>query len=328
MENFTAIQFRERRDFGRKVTATFEFLKQNFKSLFRSLLYIAGPPALLASIFGSSFYSRFMNISMMAGRNSGDPEAVLASFQTVNFWLEMVGMFLFMLITAVITCSVVINYMDEYQRTKSNQISVDRIWQLVRSTFGSYLLTTLVYVGVLIGLYIGVIIIIMVFALMSTVLAVLGGIAAVIGFIYLVIGFSHLYYVRAFEKKGIIDAIGRCFYLIRGKWWSTAGLLLIISLIQSTVSSVFFIPWYINFIITMMHSMENNSFQDPSMLSQVINNVFLILYFLSSFILYALPLVALAFQYFNLVEIKEATGLMSRIDTIGQAESKPQDEHY
>jgi len=35
-------------------------------------------------------------------------------------------------------------------------------------------------------------------------------------------------------------------------------------------------------------------------------------------ILYSLPNVGIAFQYFNLVELKEARGLMSEIETLGE----------
>jgi hypothetical protein len=41
-------------------------------------------------------------------------------------------------------------------------------------------------------------------------------------------------------------------------------------------------------------------------------------------LLYALPNIGIAFQYFNLVELKEARGLMNQIENLGQA---PTDTH-
>lgn len=53
------------------------------------------------------------------------------------------------------------------------------------------------------------------------------------------------------------------------------------------------------------------------------------LYYLAQLLLYALPHVGIAFQYFNLVELKEAKGLMGEINTFGQAkpdEARPQEQ--
>jgi hypothetical protein len=80
----------------------------------------------------------------------------------------------------------------------------------------------------------------------------------------------------------------------------------------------------------MMHTIKNSAFEEPSLLSELVNDVFFVLYFLVSFLLYVIPLVGISFQYFNLVELKESRGLMSKIDTIGQAPAEPtsSDEHY
>ena len=72
MENFNFIEFHRTRDFSRKLNATFEFVKQNFKPLGKSILFIAGPPVLVASLVSGSFMSEFMSFSMVGnpdGRN-------------------------------------------------------------------------------------------------------------------------------------------------------------------------------------------------------------------------------------------------------------------
>ena len=69
MENFNFIEFHRTRDFSRKLNATFEFVKQNFKPLGKSILFIAGPPVLVASLVSGSFMSEFMSFSSMGGNN-------------------------------------------------------------------------------------------------------------------------------------------------------------------------------------------------------------------------------------------------------------------
>ena len=159
-------------------------------------------------------------------------------------------------------------------------------------------------------------------------LAFLVGTAIFVGFVYVVVSLS-LLFIRAHEKIGFFEAMNRCFILIRDKWWSTFGLLIILSLIQSTIASMFLLPWYFNFFMTMMHSLDGSPVQEPSFIQELINNIFMTLYFVVSFLLYSLPLIALAFQYFNLVELKEAKGLLSRIDSIGKPmEVSGNDEQY
>src|SRR3546814_19397011 len=57
------INLREERDFGRKISDTFLFLQQNFGPLFKSLLYYAGPVALVAGVFMGLYQSNFMGLN-------------------------------------------------------------------------------------------------------------------------------------------------------------------------------------------------------------------------------------------------------------------------
>ena len=163
----------------------------------------------------------------------------------------------------------------------------------------------------------------------SPVLIFFGVILIFVALIYLWVNFSLIFIIRAVEKVGFFSAVQRSFYLIRDKWWSTFGVIFVTGLVQSTISSLFLIPWYIGFVIRMMHTIQESTFEEPSMVSQLVNDLFFVLYFLVSFLLYAIPLVAISFQYFNLVELKESRGLLSKIDSLGQTPSEPtSDEHY
>jgi hypothetical protein len=57
--------------------------------------------------------------------------------------------------------------------------------------------------------------------------------------------------------------------------------------------------------------------------------VFFAVYYMLQTLLNTLPNVGIAFQYFNLVELKEAKGLMTDIDTIGKPqETNRPEEHF
>lgn len=320
MENFRAIEFQKTRDFSNKMNATFEFVRQNFSGLIKSLLFIAGPPILLASFFMSNFYSRFLGLSLASQNN---PEAMTEGLQEMftgpSFFLQFSGIMIFMVLASVVTVSVVNNYMKEYEEKKTNRIEVSDVWERVRTTFFSYLGTMFFYWLLAVVGYVAVILLVVMFAAISTGLAVLFAIAAGIGFLYALMALSLLFPVRSFEKIGVVEAMSRSFYLIRGKWWSTFGLLMVNWLIGYFIALIFLIPWYIMVFINAMHSISQTSpVEATTTSSELIMNIFFMLYFLASILLQTLPLIAIAFQYFNLVERREAKGLLSRIDTLGQ----------
>ncbi len=329
MEPFIPIEYHQTRDFSKKLSATFEFLKQNFKSLFKSLLFIAGPPMLIGSVFAGSLYNDYFNWIGDITRNPENSSLGFEALGTPVLWLEIAGAVFFLLASGIMIISVVYNYMKEYESTKSNVIDVNIIWERVRSTLPSYISTMLLFWLLIIASYALIVGTIFGAGLLSPFLAFITGMGIVFGFIYVAITLSLLFIIRAYENLDFFQSVSRCFYLIRDKWWSTFGLLFVLNLIQSTLASIFLVPWYINFFVSMMHSLEGGPVQETSLFSDVINNLFMTLYFLVSFLLYALPLVAIAFQYFNLVERKEARGLMSRIENFGEpVNAKRTDEHF
>jgi hypothetical protein len=311
MQNFTPIEFQQARDFSKKLNATFEFLQQNFKSLGKSLLYIAGPVVLIGSLLAGSLYTGYLNSILSYG---SDPAGLFDFINSTTTWIQGAAAVLFVFISGIFVVSVVYHYMLEYDARKSNRIEVDAVWTRVRQTLPAYFVTFFLFFVLLLSVYALAFLFIAGLGTLSIGLAILAAFVVVVLLIYLVVPLSLIFVVRAFEKVGFIGAVQRCFMLIQGKWWSTFGLLVIVALVQSMMASVFFIPWYVNSIITMLHTIEGQTIQEPSTISQLINNVFIVLYFMASFLLYSLPLIALAFQYFNLVELKEARGLMNRIE--------------
>lgn len=329
MENNEFIEFQQARDFSKKINTTFAFLRQNFKPLSKSLLFIAGPPMLVGSILAGSLYSDYFGFIGRMSRSAGEVNTPVDFLGSPVLWLEIIGAVLFLFLSGVMIISVVYNYLLAYQEQKSPVNDVTSIWDRVRATLPMYISTVFLFWLLLVAAYALVILVIIGAAALSPLLAFFAGVAIFIGFIYAIITLSLLFIIRANEQKGFFDAFARAFYLIRDKWWSTFGLLFILGLIQSTIASLFLVPWYINFVISMMHSLEGSPIPEPSTMSELINSLFMTFYFLVSFILYALPLIALAFQYFNLVELKEAKGLMTRIETFGQVtDTTRKDEEY
>lgn len=328
MEEFKEIEFHQARDFSKKINATFEFIKQNIASLGKSILFIAGPPVLIASLLMGNFFSEFFNLAQGVGRGIGNDIAE-NYFMSVSFWVQIIALFVFLLVSGVINIATVNNYIILYGEKKTNKIEVSEVWDRVRATFWMYFGTTFFFAFLAVGAYIVLLIPIFILGEISGVLVVLGVLFFIVAIIYLAFAVSLTFFIRGYEKRGFFQSIARSFNLVRGKWWSTFGLLLVLSMIVSTISYIFIIPWYVMTVVSALHSTGVGEFQAPSPSWQIWTMVFFTLYYLAQMVLYALPNVGIAFQYFNLVELKEAKGLLHKIESIGKSSepSRPE-EHF
>ena len=326
MENFNFIEFHRTRDFSRKLNATFEFVKQNFRPLGKSILFIAGPPVLVASLVGGSFMSEFMSFSM-----NGNPTEELENyFTSVSFWLQILLMLIFFTVSGVMNIATINNYLLLYEKKRSNKIEVSEVWERVRATFWMYFSTVFLFIIVMIAGAIVMAVPVGILGAISPFLVFFGVLLLYCGMIYLFFGAALVFIIRAYEKKGFFEAIGRSFKLVKDKWWSTFGLIFILYLIVGVSSYIFLIPWYVITIVSALHTTSVDTFQEPSLTMQSMTIVLFTLYYLAQMVLTALPGVGTAFQYFNLVELKEAKGLMAQIETLGQPQShaSSQDEHF
>ncbi len=330
MEEFKAIELQRARDFSQKMNATFEFIRQNFNSLGKSILFIAGPSVLVGSLLIGAFMGELMTLSTGLQSAAGNPDAFGDYFLSVNFWLQFILMFVFLFISFIVTIATINCYLILYDEKKSNQIEVPEVWERVRLTFWTYLGTTLLFFLVLILAYIILLIPVVVLGAISGFLVFVGVLLFVGGIVYLIFSASLTYFIQSYEKKNFIEAIIRSFQLVNnGKWWSTFGLIFILQLIMGVSSYIFLIPYYVILFTSSMHSASTGSPMEFSDSMKIWSMVFFTLYYMAQMLLYSLPNIGIAFQYFNLVELKEARGLMSKIETLG--ESKPDtrpEEHY
>lgn len=327
MENFNVIEYHHTRDFSRKMNATFEFIRQNFKSLGKSILLIAGPPLIVASLIIATFMGDILGMTKAAAGGAGDSEVFETYVMSVNFWLQIALMFMLFLISSIMSIATINNYILLYEEKQTNKIEVSDVWARVRETFWMYFGTTLIFfllavpVTVLLTIPVGIM------AAISPFLIFLGVMAMFCAGFYLFISVSLTYIVRAYEKKGFFDAVARSFKLVRDKWWSTFGLIFVLYIVMMTISYVFMIPWYVVTITSALHSTSVEMIDQPT--TTWLTVILFTLYYLAQMVLGALPNIGIAFQYFNLVEMKEAKGLMGRIDTLGQNQPSPgRDEQY
>jgi hypothetical protein len=326
MEDFRVIELQRQRDFSRKLNATFEFIKQNFGPLCKSILVIAGPPVLIGSLLLGSFIGQFFGLSAFSQANPGGIQEL---FSGSTFWIKIGLTFVFLLISGVVTLSTINNYIMLYAEKRTNKIEVSEVWGRVRDTFWMYLGTTFLFVLILCAVYLVMAIPIVILGSISPFLIFIGVVLMIWGVLYCLIGSSMVFIIRANEKIGFLPALIRSFKLVQNKWWSTFGLIMILYLIMGVISYIPLIPFYVWLAVNALHNVQANSQGTPSSSMELWTTVFFAVYYMLQTLLNTLPNVGIAFQYFNLVELKEAKGLMTDIDTIGKPqETNRPEEHF
>lgn len=295
------IEFQKYRDFGQIISATFEFIRNNFGPLLKSIIFMVGPFIFLTGIF-LSFYNRSVFTFTRIFNYSDVIPQILLSGLSAFFTVQM-------LITVVY--SYVLIYL---RRQDDSVIQIEEVWQEVKSNIlrvlGVTLSITLMFLILFVIIFIPIALIVDIrnnpFAILPFMLLLM------FPLIYLAIKLTLVLFVSLNEKTGVIESIKRSFYLIKNKWWFTFGLIIVLSFIQGFMGMVFQIPqWIMSFVIAF------NSF-DGTGVSDTTNTIMIITTVIAAFnyIFYSISLIAIAFHYFSLIEQKEAKGLFEKIESL------------
>ncbi|MEQ9404035.1 MAG: hypothetical protein RIM99_10640 [Cyclobacteriaceae bacterium] len=294
------IEFYKLRDFGAKINALVEFLRENFGKLFLSLALIGGPAALLLSLLFGNLFSSFFDLGMQS--ESGDFDDFGDVFALLGGSYFM--MLLMSWITVTLIVSVTYNYMKLYNEGVVKETSIGEIFGKSLSNMGGLLI-----LGFLV-----------------MVVTVFGTFFFIIPGIFLGVTLSLAYPILVFENASVGTAFSRSFTLIREKWWSTFGLLFVSYMIAYVVQIVFSVPLLVVYFMnmfTLVEEVQNNP-DDPSaffeMFSSGYMTVAMAVSMVGSYLTYCIPLIALGYQYSNLVERSEGKGLMNEIENFDKEE--------
>ncbi len=278
------INLREERDFGEKFNATFLFARQNFKPL-GIILLLLGTPLLIA---GNLFLAYFQVGVQTEAANFGTINSGIWGFYILAIFVYLIGYTWLMTVTLV--------YMTEYAEG-NREITLAKVFSRAMGKLGK-----LIGANLLVTIIVG----------FASILLLIPG-------IYLFAALAFVPAIIVFEGDPVFEAISRSFSLIKTKWWSTFGLIIIISIVAGMMQMIFTIPNIIYSVTKVLHQ-QLATFSTISVVFQVVASI-------GTALLYPLVFIAIAFQYFNLVERKESEGLKQQIMMAGkQAETTPKNE--
>lgn len=323
MQNVSLINFQEARDFGSTMNVTYRFIRQNLKGLGKSLLFFAAPAVLLGSVFYHEVISGMLRMTRNQGIYGGaSPFGVDEYYTSLNFWISLLGALVFMLIGGVATVSTTHAYVLTYQERQTTQIDLGEVWRRSRGLFvRTFTSMIMYYLGMTVGLGVLMIpvgILIFITSLISPLLSGISMTLYYVGTLVLCIYFAMVFFIRNKERIGFFPALSRLTRITKGKFWNTVMLGGINIYVQIVFSLLFLIPWYIYLIVTYLHNVSAEPLESVGFLQESVSTALFMLYSMASILLVAIPLVALAVQYYSLSERSESIGLLARIETFGE----------
>lgn len=289
--NSKPIVLLQERDFGQKMNASFEFVSKNFAPLVKALLLIAGPSAILSGVASGLFQSR-----MLTGPTFGSPGFTFSQY----FALEYLFVIIFSAVTYFLAYATVGSFVTLYEERRSSvDITPGAVWSKINENISSS-------AGAMV---------------LSFIVTLVGVLFFIIPGIYLSIALQFFMMITIREGLPAVDALKRSQKLIKDKWWSTFGLIMIMSMVAGIISIVFQLPVLITTIFNALGIAKEWSQLKAWM---IFGNVISIL---GTSIVQGLVWVALAFQYYNLVERQTGSGLLKDIESLGDGDwERPKSE--
>lgn len=278
-------ELRRVRDFGETISDTFTFIRENFKALIKPLLVICGFFILINTITLANLYAGMTEAKM---QETSRPSNVFASQYGDNYFINLLinytSLFLFATSIFIVTYCYIAVYKD---KTDGEKPTLVEVWGYFKYYFfrsiGSYFVVTL--------------------------LSIAGCFLCLLPGIYLFVVFGLILPIIIMENGSFGHAFNKCFQLIKGNWWMTFGIIFVLSLIISFSGAIVSVPMGI--VIAAKTLLQLDFLMYPILL---VLSLLLSLIYLS----YSLMAIAMSLCYFSFEEQKEGTGILSRINTLGE----------
>lgn len=285
------LEFRKLREFSDLIGDTIVFIRQNFKPLIKAVFCFCGI-FIVGGIISMVIQKMATPTDMSVAYSYG------ARMSATVFTWQYLLLMIFSLLNYTSLYVTVLSYIAIYIQKGNVAPTIDEIWAYFKyyflRMFGS-LFTMVLLLGLcfLLCLFPGV---------------------------YMFPSFCIFFPIMIIENGSFSHSFSRSYSILKNEWWITAAVLIIIYVITFAASFIIQIPTFaLTIIETIAHLKGGNPF---NLTYTVIEAVFAYL----AQILMIIPIICATLIYFNLVERKESSGLLARIDGLGQSHHTPPTE--
>ncbi len=283
----TQVQFKQERDFGEIFNAIFAFIRQEHKKFGKMLLYHVLPFLLVMGIL--TVITQRANLKIISqSYYDQSPMGMLARMNIYTFLTV-----LWALLSHVIILSNTYSYITLYVTKGKDGFTLKEVWSMAQSKF-----LLVIGVSIVVGLIVA----------FGTLLCIIPG-------IYLGVYLSLIFAILFYENQGFSEAFSRCFDLVKHNFWNTLLVLLVVYVVVYLITIVLSLPAILMGIGSALTSIKANTSEINFSLGLLILDAFTTII---SYLLFTVSYIAIAFQYFNLVEKKEKPSLEQKIENINQ----------
>jgi hypothetical protein len=286
--NRPEIELKKERDFSDVFNASFVFISQELRKLFKVTALYAGVPVIIAVILSvyytqDTFSSFFQVIRGESTMNEPDLSLIFLSI-------------LFGVLAQVFIAGLIPAYLAEYEEKGQSGFGADDVWKRFLKHFGAIL-----------G-----------YSFLSAIMIMIGTLFFIIPGIYLSVPLSFILYVKIIENRNLGDSFSRCVQLVRHNWWNTFGILILAYLIIGIVGSLFSLP---TMIVAGIEGFLIGTGQQEAMHADSLTFVITTIFGgLGQYLLYPVLYVIIAFQYYALREQKDRDSLLEKVSAINDEE--------
>lgn len=280
------IELRKIRDFSDNLNDTFLFIRQNLKPLLTSFLGIAGIFMLAAAIISGLYQSGMGSVFEQIFKGGRNNSAATSPFYMMNWKYVLMMMFTWLNIIAMEVA--IIAYMKVYEANEGQLPTMEEVWAVFRTYFVKVFL----------------------FSIPINILILIGFALCIVPGIYLAVVFIPFPVVLMMEDQTFSGAYNRCFTLIKENFWISFGLYLLVYIIYSFSSGI--ISTIIGAVAGVLYYFTTKNITNTIGIVTSILSIF-------SFVFYIIYYVSVVLHYFNLTERFDGTGMMRKLDSIGDA---------
>jgi hypothetical protein len=280
MSNQNFVQFNKKRDLGTMLSDAIKFLSIEWKPFFFTIFKTAIIPVIVA-ICAMIYY--LLSFTQLFGgfTQSGEYNSAF-DFNFSELFLPIAAFLVSFIVAYALMSVSALSYIKSYIINKG-VVNFEEVSATTKENFGAY-----------VGLFI-----------LNMLIIVFGMLFCFLPGIYLAIVLSLSICLLIFQNKSVTDAIGDSFNFIKGHWWETFGILIVVQIIIGIISAIVGLPANLYQSTDIASIMQNqdpidimNAFKDPVYI------LLLVFSYLANFILYIVTIVITVFVYYDIKEQK------------------------
>jgi len=289
------IEFYMNRDLGERFSASAEFIRQNWKVMYKIILIVAIPLALLQGYYQQHYMSAYLrSISQIV--SGGDASMVRELYTSSGMWIYL----LISLLSALVLSAMSGAIMSRYEEGLLNEeTTLSDLGDKIVSNMGKLLMIGLAMILLGIVAIFALVLIIMVMSKISgffTVLVAIFAVFSIVPAIYLV------RFPALFQEASPMESIKDGLRLGFKGWGTTMLMIIIIAVAAYVVTLIFSLP----FAIWNAFNIGN----EPGILSYSLSGIS----WLGKAFVTPLTFVFFAFQYFAVVDKVDGISLQSKVE--------------